>query len=82
MEREKGQKKDGDREVQVLAGHSSAPPSWILKEWSRSNRHAPRACQRIGTETKPVIHGQVLEAIAESNIVIVWVGTNTIDVDN
>lgn len=44
-----------------------------------------RACQQIGTETKAVIHGQVLQAIIEGNIAFVWIGIgkrDTIDVDN
>lgn len=44
-----------------------------------------RACQQIGTETKAVIHRQVLEAIIEGNIVFVWMEAgkrDTIDVYN
>lgn len=36
-------------------------------------------------ETKAVIHGQVLEAIIEGDIVFVWIGIgkrDTIDLDN
>lgn len=33
-----------------------------------------RACQRIGTETKAVIHGQVFEAVIEGNVIFVWIG--------